>query len=566
MNPTLTLLFLGLLTAVSSTRVLDVSQQQWRALNISVGGRLHAAKPFALPCFSMYNNQSVPMDEQACGLIQANWSSPHFRVESFSANMYVEYETCMSTGEKCLLDPNNLLATANKSCDQGEIPPYYIEIKTATDVQAAFVFSKLTKVPLSIKNTGHDLIGRSRRRDSLGLWTHKLQDMSFEANFVPDQCKGSHRAMTIGAGAIFEQVYQFAEDHDSTFVGGYAQTVGTSGGWLMGGGHSILSPTLGLGVDRVLQIKIVTPDGKLRTANACQNTDLFWALRGGGGGTYGVVLESTHLVEQRFPLQVVNMTFPATSANLPEYWSVLVNNSVRWATEGWGGHVNNAPAGIAYVNSQMSLAEATASMEPIAVFATANNGTATVETYSSWFDFFTRFVSKAQQPVGFSGVLGSRLMPKSLFESDTGRTKLIAHLVKQTAEHGMPAIGVVTPIGFNATAGATSLSPAWRDSLWHLELPALWSYDNTPAQVSAALSAAHNFVQNELVPLAPDSGAYMNEGDPYETNHEVSYWGPNYARLLEVKHKYDPSGLLDCWKCVGWTGPADFPCYPKLSA
>jgi hypothetical protein len=42
----------------------------------------------------------------------------------------------------------------------------------------------------------------------------------------------------------------------------------------------------------------------LRTANACQNTDLFWALRGGGGGTFGVVIKSTHLVEQRIPIQV----------------------------------------------------------------------------------------------------------------------------------------------------------------------------------------------------------------------------------------------------------------------
>lgn len=55
---------------------------------------------------------------------------------------------------------------------------------------------------------------------------------------------------------------------------------------------------------RKLEIKIVTPDGKLRIANAYQNPDLFWALRGGGGGTYGVVLESTSLVEPQMKLQV----------------------------------------------------------------------------------------------------------------------------------------------------------------------------------------------------------------------------------------------------------------------
>ncbi|KAJ7859181.1 FAD-binding domain-containing protein [Mycena olivaceomarginata] len=563
MNSALSLISFALLAAASSTPILNVSQAQWRSLNSTVGGRLHTATPFAQPCFSVYNNHSVNPDEQACAVIQANYNSPEFRVDSFSANMFVEFETCMKTGSKCLLDPTDLAAIAGQSCDQGEIPPYYIEVQTAGDIQAAFRFSQETKVPLSIKNSGHDLFGRSRRRDSLGLW------MSYEPSFVAEGCKGSpHRAITTSAGVTLAQVYQFADQHDSTFVGGYSETVGASGGWLMGGGHSVLSPTLGLGVDRVLEIKIVTPDGQLRTANTCQNTDLFWALRGGGGGTFGVVLESTHLVEESFPVQVINMTFSATPANLPEYFGVLVNNSVRWADEGWGGHINNAPAGIAYVNSQLSLANATASMAPIAAFAAANNGTATFTTFSSWFDFFTNFVTKAQVPVGGSASLGSRLMPKTLYETDTGRAQLVAHLVKQTTEHGMPTVGVVTPISFKATPNATAVTPAWRNSLWHLELPSVWAYNSTPAQVSAGLSVAHDFVQTELMPLAPDSGSYMNEGDVYESNHEVSYWGPNYPRLLEIKNKYDPKGLLSCWRCVGWTSPnpTEYPCYPTLAA
>ncbi|KAJ7612014.1 hypothetical protein DFH06DRAFT_1274686 [Mycena polygramma] len=446
----LTLLTLALGVGIhASSGAIDLRRlNPWRALNSAVGGRLHTAQPIALPCFSLYNNLPVSLDEQACEVIQA-----------------------------------------------GDIPPYYIEIETAADVQAAFNFSQTTGVALSIKNTGHDLIGRSRRRDSLGLW------MSCDPTFVPEECKSLNRAITIGkAGVTFEQVYQFADQHNSTFVGGYAQTFGASGGWMAdgtGGGHSILSPTLGLGVDRVLQMKIVTPDGELRTANTCQNTDLFWALRG-GGGTFGVVIESTHLVEQRFPLQVINMTFEATSANLPEYFSILVNNSVRWAAEEWGGHINNVPPGIAYVNPQMSLKDAIASMAPLSAFATANNGTALVETFPSWFDFFARFVAIAEQ---------AKILP------------------------------VVAPISFNANTGATSVTPAWRDSLWHCVYGDRIKRFST-SQVTATLSAVHNFVRDDLGKLAPDSGAYMNEGNVYESNHEVSYWGPNYARLHEVKHKW----------------------------
>ncbi|KAJ7270446.1 isoamyl alcohol oxidase [Mycena rebaudengoi] len=557
---------LPLAAAASSSAFHRVPDRQWLALNASVGGRLYSAKPFALPCFSTYNNQSVAADAQACSQIQAGYTSPTFRLASFGANMNVQYESCMSTHSQCLLDssnPRNPLATNGMSCDQGEVSPYYIEVKIADDIRAAFEFSERTKVPLSIKNTGHDFMGRSRRRDSLALWTHHLQSMSYHPHFAPEQCSGSHRAITVGAGITFEQVYKFADDHDTMFVGGYAQSIGVSGGWMMGGGHSVLSPALGLGVDRVLQIKIVTPDGKLRTANACQHPDLFWALRGGGGGTFGVVIESTHLVERRIPIQVINMTFIPSSTNLEEYFEILVNNSLQWGEHGWGGHVNRQPPGIIHVNPLISLDEAKADMARISAFAHANNGTAVVETLPSWFEFFDRFIIKVQAAVGNSRVLGSRLIPKANFQSREGRAQLVSHLLRQTAAFGMPYIPVGPPVAFKHEPGATSVSPAWRDTVWHLAASVGWPYNATTEEVRRALSTTHAFV-DELRALAPDSGAYMNEAELYETDHEVTYWGPNYARLLAVKRTYDPHGLLDCWKCVGSKGPSAFPCYPTL--
>ncbi|KAJ7646069.1 FAD-binding domain-containing protein [Mycena polygramma] len=556
-------------TPASSTSIFDVPQAQWQALNTSVGGRLRTATPFALPCFSKYNGRNVSVDELACTAIQANYTSSNFRLESFSSNMMVEYETCMSTGSGCLLDatnPQNPLATEGTSCDQGEIPPYYIDIGTPSDMKMAFEFSERTKVPLSIKNTGHDYAGRSRRRNSLGLWTHNLQTMSYHPQFIPEQCTTSDRGITVGAGVTFEQVYKFADDNDSMFIGGYAQTIGASGGWMMGGGHSVLSPSFGLGVDRVLEIKIVTPDGQLRTANACQNTDLFWALRGGGGGTFGVVVESTHFVEPRIPIQVINMTFTPTDTNLQEYFEILVNNSAHWGAQGWGGHVNRAPAGLTYVNPRLSLADATASMAPLSAFAEANNGTATIETLPSWYPFFTRFIVQGEVAVGSPTVLGSRLIHKALFASAAGRAQLVAHLLKQTAAFGMPYIPIVTPVAFNYTPGATSVTPAWRDALWHLSVRGNWAYNSSTAEIGAVLGKVHDWVHEELTALAPDSGAYLNEADVYESDYEYTYWGTNYARLLAVKEKYDPHGLLDCWRCVGWKGPGDFPCYPKLAS
>lgn len=76
--------------------------------------------------------------------------------------------------------------------------------------------------------------------------------------------------------------------------------------------------------------------------------------------------------------------------------------------------------------------------------------------------------------MGGSASLGSRLMPKTLYETDTGRAQLVAHLVKQTTEHGMPIVGVVTPISFKATPNATAVTPAWRNSLWHVST---WTFE-----------------------------------------------------------------------------------------
>jgi FAD/FMN-containing dehydrogenase len=115
---------------------------------------------------------------------------------------------------------------------------------------------------------------------------------------------------------------------------GSDESVGAVGGWLQGGGHGALANTLGLGADRVLQFRVVTPDGVLRVANACQHEDLFFALRGGGGGTFGVVLDATVRVAPRLPLRVVflqwNDTEAEHAASLTRgLFEILIDNSLK---------------------------------------------------------------------------------------------------------------------------------------------------------------------------------------------------------------------------------------------
>lgn len=82
----------------------------------------------------------------------------------------------------------------------------------------------------------------------------------------------------MGSGVQWDALYQYADDEGVIVVGGDCGLVGAGGGWLLGGGHSVLSPTFGMGVDNLLEVQIVTADGLLKTANKCVNSELFWYL------------------------------------------------------------------------------------------------------------------------------------------------------------------------------------------------------------------------------------------------------------------------------------------------
>lgn len=148
------------------------------------------------------------------------------------------------------------------------------------------------------------------------------------------------KAVTMGAGVEWAAVYAAANDRNLTVPGGFSPngTVGAAAGWLLGGGHSVLSPFYGLGVDNALQFKVVLPNSSYVTANSFQNPDLFWALRGGGGPSFGVVVESTVRTHPSLPYTAVFYT--ATANDTSSYISLLET----WMTHhngisdaGWSG-------------------------------------------------------------------------------------------------------------------------------------------------------------------------------------------------------------------------------------
>lgn len=547
---------LALLSCTAASAGTDSpSDCDLKTFNETVGGRVQPLTPFSLPCFSNYNGQPVARDDAACTAIQANYSNPWLRTNAPNGYMNNQAEMWASDpSDQCLLDdssPADPLAYTNATCRQGNIPSHYLEVQSPRDVIEAFRFSKNSGKQLVIKNSGHDYLTRSSGRDSLSLWTRNLRSTQYNPNFVPRGCNNAHRynAITVGAGVNFDEAYAFAQQHNVTILGGYSSTVGVSGGWVQNGGHSILSPVYGLGVDRVLEFKVVTPDGVYRTVNECKNPDLFWALRGGGGGTFGVVLESTHRVEPAVRFVAASIKFPSTPTNMLPFMDIVVNNTLKWAQEGWGGHITGNT--LVNVSPLLSVDQARASLADVIAYAKANGGSATIEEFTSWYPFYEKYVTTSSVAVGVTRFPGSRLIPRSVFETIEGRADLMAFFALIQSKGQTPYIPVVGPVLYNYTEGSTSASPAWREAVWELGSGASWVWNSTLPTRELKIASIQNMTA-VIEGITPGSGAYSNEANPFTINWREAWWGDNYDTLVSIKNKYDPDSLLSCWKCIGW--------------
>ncbi|KAF8725196.1 oxygen-dependent FAD-linked oxidoreductase family, partial [Rhizoctonia solani] len=508
---------LVLLRGVSAKDPLSVSQSEWGALNATLGGRLGRGVPFARDCFESVDFGVGPTAPGTqCSTVQAKYPDNAFRAQLYGPRQVTQWEICQKTNEGCLLDSNNPTNSSAYSppavCHQGSVSPYYVDVRDPNHAVKAFEFSKRT-----------------------------------------------------GAGQDMDSLFIFADQNNITFIGGSWRTVGAAGGWAQGGGHSVLTNTYGLGADRVVQFKVVTPDGLYRTANACQNKDLFWALRGGGGGTFGLVLEATSEVAPK-PVPTVSFSWSLTPTpeNLRSFMTILVENAVRWSQEGWGGYVYT-PAGI-IANPLLNASQAAQSLKPITdFFKNVTNGAGggagsgaqgQWAEYSTFLPLFTAIVSGSGIPNPKNRAIASRLVPRSLFNPANSSALVEAALEVITRSSGTASFYFATPFLYDVKKtqqGDSSVTPAWRDAVWHALVDIEWPWDGGAEQAKATYKKA-SYAMDPLRKLTPGGGAYQNEADVYEPDFAQSFWGSNYAKLLDIKHKYDPDGLLDCWHCVGWKG------------
>jgi len=161
----------------------------------------------------------------------------------------------------------------------------------ADDVIAAVNFGRTHNLLLAIRGGGHNGGGLGLCDDGLVI------DLS-GIKFV--EVDSSNNTVKVGGGNIWNEVDEATHAHGLAIPSGMISSTGV-GGLTLGGGVGYLSRTYGLTIDNLLEAEMVLADGSFVTVNATKNTDLFWAIRG-GGGNFGVVTSFTF---QAHPVKMV---------------------------------------------------------------------------------------------------------------------------------------------------------------------------------------------------------------------------------------------------------------------
>ena len=447
----------------------------------------------------------------------------------------------------------------NATCTLGNIASYAINVSSAADVIAGLDFAKRTNVRVSIKNTGHDYIGRSNGEGSLSLWTHNLKDITF-FNYSSTEYTGP--AAKVSAGVQFFEAYAAAASHGLRVVGGFCPTVGMAGGYVQGAGHGPLGATYGLAADNVLDFEVVTTDGRHLMASRTENADLYWALSGGGGGNYAVVLSLTTKAHHDGPVAGGSLAFDNKGEEsfweAIEAWQkhLLVLDKIPGFTTVWG-----------FTNASFSIAFATLPGGNASVVADAlspflkelDRLKVTPSAYetsdrSSFYEHYEHYTGNMPYgPYTTNDVIGGRLIQRSTVEHNT--TNLVA-VLRDIVNYGLPSVRVngiaanVTHARAGNQPGANAVLPAWRDSLYWLNIDVLIDPVSSVAAIQDVQAQVNGF-QDWLKPLTPGGGSYMNEATFDNVDWKADYYGENYDKLLQVKKAYDSDFVLYAHTSVG---------------
>ncbi|KAI1270205.1 hypothetical protein F5Y18DRAFT_6814 [Xylariaceae sp. FL1019] len=512
------------------------SAADWNALNESVHGSLIPTVPIASVCHDSF--PGVSYDEEKCAYVQANWPVPELHEQTTHSPM-----AAIFANSSC--DP---FTPRDAQCVIGTYVQYAVNASCVADYQKTIAFAKANNIRLVIRNTGHDYLGKSTGAGALALWTHYIKGTT-----ILDYNSSSYtgKAMKIGAGVIAAEAQKAAAAQGYVVVEGDGETVGIAGGYTQGGGTSPFGSKFGLAADQVLEWEVVTADGVLRTATPSLNSDLYWALSGGGGGTYGAVLSMTVKIHDNMPTSAVTLSFAEPSDTFWDIVRVFVMNLPPALKAGATLYWMIIP-GNTFILPQTYFPNGTAArlteiLQPT-LSALDSNG---IQYAFNQVDFptFQDAYNTLNPMMNISAVnLGGRIIPQSLVATEDSASSLV-DAIKSIVNNLAVFAGVSMDVS-RPPSVPNSANPAWRDSVFLAFYGTQYDETNYSANV-AAQDVINDVLSPPLDALTPGGAAYLNEANVNEKDWQQTFYGENYDRLLSIKKKYDPKNVFYGKTAVG---------------
>jgi FAD/FMN-containing dehydrogenase len=447
---------------------------------------------------------------------------------------------------------------------------------------------------LVVKGGSHSYLGTSNAPDSLLIWTRAMRQVTLHDAFVGAGCDGTTvpvPAITAEAGAVWMDLYTAVTTQAGRYVqGGGCTTVGVAG-LVQSGGFGSFSKGFGTAAAGLLEAEIVTADGRVRIVNECNDPELFWALKGGGGGTFGVVTRitlRTHDLPEFFGFAggIITAATDAAFAELIERFVDFYRDKLL--NQHWGEQVKLAPDNtldISMVCQGLDDARAKEIWKPFFDSVRASAALTVTAPLRSGADVARDWWSvegnpsmirdtRPDAPAGrgwwqgdqaqvgaFIHGYDSLWLPAALLARDRSRrlaAALFAASRHQTVQlHFNKGLAGAPPEALAATR-RTATHPVAIDAF----ALAIIADGESPAYPGLArpamdLAAAHENAKDielaaaELHAIVPGAGSYVSESNYFNRSWQSAYWGPNYARLRAVKDRYDPDGLFVVHHGVG---------------
>jgi FAD/FMN-containing dehydrogenase len=415
-------------------------------------------------------------------------------------------------------------------------PQGILRVADVGDVVAALGFARRTKTPVAFRSGGHSYTGWSAGG---AAGTNVPRSLVISTADLDSIALSSDRAsVTIGPGAHLLDVYEHLAASGRAIGAGSCATVGI-GGLTLGGGLGVLVRSFGLTCDQLTGATLVTADGRVHEVSQQAEPDLFWACRGGGGGTLGVVTSLTFRTQPAPDVLMFQVTFPwSAAAKVVAAWQ-------RWAPKAdpklWsslkllGGSLH--PSGPIVAVSGTWTGTKTGADASVDGFVTSTGATplthtATATTYGGAMRAYAGNGSRVSEAATSS--IGSQLLSPAQIGT------LVAQAAKASSVAGVTEGGVALDAlgGAVGEVGTTDTAFPWRSALWTAQYTAAFADGADPAPFDA-------YVRGFRAAMEPAWGtsAYANYCDASITDPSA-YFGANTARLRRIAQDADPDGVF----------------------